>query len=268
MSKTMKIAVACFIGAFLGAMISLELAARFEFGQYLWIIGTAVGAVVGYIGYDPKHFFYSIPKAVISTAKEVNFKDMVLLPIGKVLTIVLVVVVMLVLIGLLVMLWTSSGLSYAVFLNYAKHAFGTGGIFDVAVIITAMLGMGCAMHMHNKDESAGWWDFFSIFWMPIKVSAPVVPFYMIYLLVKHAKTIWRAVVATMKFVGLSCKKLFIAVHSDRRLLCLVDSAIGATIGYFVGNAIIGAVAGMVIGLVNYQIVSIWILKLVPDTAEK
>jgi len=39
--------------------------------------------------------------------------------------------------------------------------------------------------------------------------------------------------------------------------------IGAIIGYFCGSAFIGAVAGAILGVVNYKLVSVRWLKMVP-----
>jgi hypothetical protein len=60
--------------------------------------------------------------------------------------------------------------------------------------------------------------------------------------------------------------IFKGVHSDMRLLCMVDSALGAASGYYFGSAILGGVVGMILGLVNYEIVSIRWLKLVQKKA--
>ena len=59
------------------------------------------------------------------------------------------------------------------------------------------------------------------------------------------------------------KTVVVAIHSDRRLMCLTDAATGAVIGGYTGNAVVGCLLGIVIGLANYEIVSKRILKLVP-----
>ena len=51
------------------------------------------------------------------------------------------------------------------------------------------------------------------------------------------------------------------IHSDLRVLCAVDSGIGAIIGFLAGNPIVGAVVGGIIGYVNYEVVSKRLLKL-------
>lgn len=42
----------CAIGAFTGALVSLELAARFSYGEYLRFVGALVGGGIGYFAYD------------------------------------------------------------------------------------------------------------------------------------------------------------------------------------------------------------------------
>lgn len=79
--------------------------------------------------------------------------------------------------------------------------------------------------------------------------------------------IWNRVVSgIIHFANSSlrlCKKIFFLIHDDVRLLCFTDSMLGACVGYFAGSAIIGAVAGAIFGVINYQIVSLRLLKLLP-----
>ncbi len=64
-------------------------------------------------------------------------------------------------------------------------------------------------------------------------------------------------------LGAFIKGVFIYIHYYLRVLCFVDSAIGATIGYFYGDTVIGAIAGAIIGAANYELVSVRWLKIVP-----
>jgi hypothetical protein len=57
----------------------------------------------------------------------------------------------------------------------------------------------------------------------------------------------------------------IFIHSEIRIICLADAAIGAGIGYWYGPPIIGGIIGGVSGVLNYWIVSIKILKLKPKS---
>lgn len=72
-----------------------------------------------------------------------------------------------------------------------------------------------------------------------------------------AKALASMVVVMVKFGG----KVFIAVHSDRRMICFVDSALGALIGYYYLNPLVGAVVGAMLGALNYELVSKRWLKL-------
>ena len=68
----------------------------------------------------------------------------------------------------------------------------------------------------------------------------------------------------VKIIGRFIKTVFVLVHSNERLLCMVDAAIGVAVFHFTGNNIfLGMLAGGVLGVVNYEIISVRILKLTP-----
>jgi len=54
---------------------------------------------------------------------------------------------------------------------------------------------------------------------------------------------------------------FKEIHSDIRLLCACDAALGTAVGYFSSNALIGALAGGVLGVINYEIITVRVMKL-------
>ncbi|MEJ0001860.1 MAG: hypothetical protein WDN09_01595 [bacterium] len=95
----------------------------------------------------------------------------------------------------------------------------------------------------------------------------VVPFFLlywaVYALAQTIIAVARALKFTATFAGVFSKKLFLLIHSELRLLCLTDSAIGAAVGYLYHSPIIGGIIGAVFGLANYWIVTIKILKLQP-----
>lgn len=63
------------------------------------------------------------------------------------------------------------------------------------------------------------------------------------------------------------RTVFITIHSEIRLICGIDTAIGIATGYWIGHStvftLVGAVIGVVVGLFNYYMVSIRWLKLKP-----
>lgn len=56
-------------------------------------------------------------------------------------------------------------------------------------------------------------------------------------------------------------RVFVLIHSDIRLLCMIDAMIGTAVGHFMGSAVIGMLAGGIVGVLNYVIVSRRILHL-------
>lgn len=63
-------------------------------------------------------------------------------------------------------------------------------------------------------------------------------------------------------------KLFKLIHSQKRLICFVDAVIGGTIGFYYHNPLVGAAVGGLLGMVNYELVSVRWLKLVPKQASQ
>ncbi len=70
------------------------------------------------------------------------------------------------------------------------------------------------------------------------------------------------------FISRFTRNLFILIHSDWRLLCGIDSLVGATAGFLLGNVFWGMLIGGLTGLLNYEILSVRILKLVPERIQK
>jgi hypothetical protein len=56
------------------------------------------------------------------------------------------------------------------------------------------------------------------------------------------------------------------VHSDLRLLCGVDAAVGVLVGWQFGSPLLGTLIGGAFGALSYRIVSMRILKLAPKRA--
>ena len=66
-----------------------------------------------------------------------------------------------------------------------------------------------------------------------------------------------------KAAALFLKHLFLLIHSDMRVLCMTDAALFAGVGYFLGSALWGAILGGLFGVLNYKVVSEYILGIVP-----
>lgn len=115
------------------------------------------------------------------------------------------------------------------------------------------------------------WPLYGIGWtiyQLIRVS-PRIPGAVVRAVAATGKAIPRALIwiwNLAKILALFGWLVFKSIHSNWRVLCLIDAAIGTAIGCLTGSAIIGGIAGAVIGALNYQLVSVRLLKLVPGHA--
>lgn len=88
--------------------------------------------------------------------------------------------------------------------------------------------------------------------------APVVIWMLLQLVFQWA---WRQIRITPHFL----KLMVIATYSDVRLLCGICGAIGAAVGYLSHSAIISALVGGCLGALNFEVLSIRVFKLVPQS---
>ena len=91
-------------------------------------------------------------------------------------------------------------------------------------------------------------------------NALMLPIAILYFLLRGFWILLREVWKHKGLIPKSLWNVFTSIHSEMRLLCMTDSMIGATIGYFAGSAIIGGLAGAIFGILNYPIVSVRWLK--------
>lgn len=190
-TKTTKIGLACMLGGFIGALVSLEIARTFAIGEYFWIIGALIGGGISYLAYDLQEI-----KAGMSRAwqKTISWK-----PDKK---------------------WWKLYLKTLLAIPIAL------GIVSFTIIVFPFV----ALYYAGRG----------LLWLIQKIPAGIAVF--------------------RKFV----KETFIYIHSEERVLCLVDGSLGATIGFFMGSAIMGGVAGLIFGVINYELISKRALGLVKN----
>lgn len=236
--ETKSIGFACALGAFIGALVALELVGN------LWFVGVIAGGIVGYIAYNPREVFRSFAQAWhVVTVLPSNRRKRVL----------------------------QRTLFASMFMGVCKLVFWgvifaalSFGILDLdvlvpaAVFLTTLLTAGLVLKaLRGRKDYAktirGYRDL-SHELGPVVVLATI------------AKALWETLrallwlVSKLPAVG---KQTFIYIHSSQRTLCFVDATLGATAGYILGSALIGAGVGLVLGVINYELVSIRILKLAP-----
>ena len=251
MSTTVKVFLACAIGAFVGAVVALEL------NKYFWWVGLLVGGFVGYISYEFKKVVMALPTAWRKArgwqpdrewwreylklfVAVINFGLNIAFPCA-----------------FLFKLLATLSLS---------EAFTTGSaIFSITVLFLMVVGFKNTKpntHQMKTDLQQ-----LPHFW---KLYLWLLPKWILkgsWWLMRRAPTFAKELATAIARASIVARNfivyLFKEIHSDIRMLCGLDAAIGAAIGYFAGSAVIGAAAGGLWGTLNFEILSIRILKLIP-----
>lgn len=246
MNKLGRIFLACALGAFIGALVALQL------GVYLWWTGMIVGGFVGYLSYEFKKVVEAV-SYIWRTTCAFDWNRAARATRKKIWAISLI--------ASFWMLWMNLSFALIFFLLYLCNTLKTPVVlsqiasvgFVASAFFTLVLfpalspsSFWCKSDDVVKEGFLMWKTYhpFKVFfyWIPLgiyKTGPFVIP------------RVSRAVVLTGRLI----KNLFILIHSDERLLCGVDAAIGTAIGYFLGSAFLGAVAGGILGVLNYELVS-------------
>lgn len=250
MERTLKIFLSCSFGAGIGTMVALGV------NHYFWWLGLIVGGLIGYLSYEFKKVIEAMAEGYKRVAGWKPNKEY-----WKTLGLVVIfaIQVMLILYPLTFLVFVFS--KY----NTAREALGNflWGSSAMLVIgslfISGMLG-SCldrgrvaGYYEKNRKELKVWFkksNFFTVYfhWLPRGI---------ILITILLVKIIPKIILFLARFV----KTVFLLIHSDIRLLCGMDAAIGAGIGYFTGSVIIGTFAGGILGAIQYEIVSKRILHL-------
>lgn len=251
-SETPKVFLACALGAFIGSLVALNLSHSF------WWVGLIVGGLVGYLSYEFKTAVAAVPKAWTAAVTWRPNRywsivgELVLPAIGVVATCAICLVAIM------------CAVSEA---TYAKAVSSLPYISVISALWGIMLALRMAYddryHNHDivlRDKKAliALSPFRVYLWLPIKLLYATPVFFW-----KNRLEIKGIAVEIAATIGWFLKQLLILIHSEIRLLCMTDAAIGVAIGYFCHSVLIGGLAGGFIGVLNFELFSIRILKLVP-----
>jgi len=256
--RSLKVGLACAFGAFIGSIVALQL------NQYWWWLGLIVGGGVGYFSYEFKKFLQAIPVAWNSVIHWHPDREK----------------------------WKLTG---KIFVCYGVFALSPVIFFDVLFFIPSMLdqrfsqqdvvimavmlpicgALFCGLLLSllslnevSKDKETIHRDGkkFAAKGNPLIVYFYYVPKYTfigIKLVVYEIPPLFVAIGHGFAKLCLFVWTVFKFIHSEERVLCAFDAAVGAGIGYAYHNALIGMLAGGIFGVLNYEIVSKRVLKLVP-----
>lgn len=248
MNQTGKVFLACALGALIGSMVALQL------GSF-WLVGVLVGGLTGYMTYEFKQVVSAVPRAWHAAT---NWRPDVE-PIKTFLLGSLSFALFLLTLFIGVMIISLPETSEA---RHADFAATTASVFVSISIFCLAFGtvMGYVTRTSTQDRRIV--IFILKRFNPISFYlwyVPMSPFYLARLIYREKAEVALA----LKTLGLFLAKLFRLIHSEVRLLCGVDAALGALVGYHFGNALIGAAVGGALGVVNFELISIRLLKVVP-----
>ncbi len=250
----LKIFLACALGAFIGTLVALSLSFTF------WWVGLIAGGIMGYLSFE----FTKVLKAIKTAWNDVygRVSDSQKWRIF----------------GILFLFWWSVFTSlFSLFLLFLAPIISLVYAYIFFLSIGAG-GSSFAIFLTKEEISEK--DFIFVkkaaFWCsPVGIIICVSR--LLFILFSKLKNVKRkqkiknvcagvcaGLSSVIKTFFLFFKKIFVLIHSDARVICAFDAAIGTGIGYFSGNALIGALSGGVLGVLNYYVVSIKILKLVPQ----
>ncbi len=296
--ESRSIGLSCLLGAFVGTFAAMEIASRFEYGYYLWGIGAVLGGIVAYIAIDFRYFCTGVARAKRKAAAEfvvgyqtirdwrpnryywsdvwydtklfwrfafwhmlacwavasliaacgylltltpfggipnLGYRVLILSPVVAALTTIML--------PAFLFCWEPENGRYYWRREKRQEKIETLKEFSLQVNAiywgwVTLVGFAIVIRsiLYAIPKIPGWW----------RIAHPV---------------IWLGLKSTANFMGYA----FAHVHSQRRTICFVDAALGSMIGYTFGSAILGAAAGALLGILNYEIVSLRVLKLTPAT---
>ncbi len=252
--KDVRVFLACFFGALVGGIIAREV------GSGLWWLGSIAGFLVGYLSYEFKQVIYGIQKAWNAVVR-IDFKKKLLETLFEIVSVVAGIIVLI--IAMFLFLFWIRGILYSwqAFSNFITKSSLTGFSVEesiglgIAFLVSLLASLSATSNItNNSDDTVKQYIIAGI--NPFILFGFVMPRW-IFLVIKKSP-IW------IPLLGKFFVELFRYIHSDVRLLCGVDAAIGAGVGYFAGDILIGALFGGAFGLLNYKIVRTYILKISPQ----
>ena len=256
-NRTLKIFMSCALGAGIGALIALQL------NHYFWWIGILIGGFIGYISYEFNRVIAAIPLAWryatknISIWKPYRYRPNIQAWKDNILAITY---------SLLLLISWGTVLVISVVNNDGVlfKLIGTIGVIACFIsFLNLVLVFGDVLFNAKAEENRCLHKEVFIHWNSFSVLCFYFPKWMWFI----GKTLIASIPHFLFTTGCFSKHLFLLIHSDIRLLCGIDAAIGACVGYFAGSAIVGAVAGGVFGVINYELISKRALGIIPTRRE-
>lgn len=262
------IALACGFGALVGSIIMLDWAGN----PIMTTLGALIGGVLGYFAYRP----LEVVRVLIQTLRSIDWKT-VGKEVGGDFALVLGFSIALCIIGASIMTSEIYAPRLRDFFSIAEDSDMYTLIHFLHVSLVVLGGgvlFGALNEAVNSEDGSYISEDVELCFLSLVVLFSALGFIIaiativatgVGVVIGSLYLSYRYTVSLLKGVWWFAKTVFIGIHSNRRLMCLTDAATGSVIGYLAGNALTGLCAGAAIGLLNYELVSKRILKLVPST---
>ncbi|MBI2048984.1 MAG: hypothetical protein HYT29_00910 [Parcubacteria group bacterium] len=290
--ETLSIVLSCMLGAFIGALVALQL------GGYFWFIGAILGGAVAYIAVDFRDwaaaFRYAWRRTIAWRPYSPYWKTLGVALVSGICVMPTIIAATYLLIVFVAFASGVRGHDFSVILTGPLVAY-------ISLFLAFMLGAFLALpevlqsvsfNLYEVREKligrtptrkgykanllafrkkcwgvAKWGNLASVLFLSVfGVVGGVV--YCIIKAPRITAATWRGgKVASILFFAFA-RYMFLYAHSSRRVLCFTDAALGAAAGYQFGSALAGAVIGGALGLLNYELVSVRWLGLAPYRARK
>lgn len=272
MSRSVRIFIACAVGALIGTLIGLS------HPGILWRIGgVLLGATCGYLFVDFGQIVHEVPYAwskassVYKKAPDHSIEMVFCGGISMVFGLVMLFLTSFVVIGhpvisvfnLQMDMHVLMDTVYVIVMMTSLIAGCVGLAFAASILTPPYQALSKEVYYFKKV-----YLFLNPLMLPITLIVSVVlgPVYGLYKLVANYRWVAKQFFKAGKVVAKFLWFLFTQIHSDIRVLCLVDAGIGTVLGiFYFGSPVMGAFAGGLLGLLNYEIVTKRILHLVPVT---
>lgn len=246
MTTVMRVFLACTFGAFIGTLVALQV------NQPFWWIGMLCGFATGYISCEFKRFVTAIPVAwrrATAWRWKPNKKFWRLYPktvfgMWSILSTVALAALT------LACLFSSSPYYFSgkSLLEFVLYTFFSSLFMGWVISDSAPMDMDIVLTIQKLTM-----------FNPFRVYLWLLPRGIIICLWWIA---FQGVPTFVRITGHFVRHLFLVTHSEVRLLCGFDAAIGAAVGYFCSSALIGAILGGVLGVLQFEILSIRVFGLV------
>ena len=236
MNTRNRIFAACVLGGGVGAFLAHQL---FYPSGWSLLLGFLLGGLVSYLAYDFKGFIVAIPQAWRKTVDGMSeiFPAFVALAI------------------------CASNVLPFFSMRLLGLSVETTKLLELILVFTLMAGMLTnlfRMIAKDSDQNMDQRE------RTILMAKQLNPFtnllvgvpYLIFVIVKY----------TALFLPRFIWNVFILIHSELRLLCLFDGGLGAVAGALIVDSatgtLVGALAGGIFGVLNFEIISKKVLKVV------